>query len=67
MVLAHNKTGRNSRKDKGLVFAVQSFGAHFQQVQIIRTVTVTMCQAAPALPLICQLNISIFVCGVLLS
>ena len=26
MVLANNKNGRNSRKDKGLVFAVQSIG-----------------------------------------
>jgi hypothetical protein len=26
MVLAHNKTGRNSGKDKGLVFAVRSIG-----------------------------------------
>jgi hypothetical protein len=26
MVLAHKKTSRNSRKDKGLIFAVQSIG-----------------------------------------
>ena len=26
MVLAHHRTGRNSRKDKGLVFAMRSIG-----------------------------------------
>jgi hypothetical protein len=26
MVSAHNKTGRSSKKDKGLVFAMQSIG-----------------------------------------